>query len=77
MSNESIIKLTPTDTPNSQIHLSNKSITDQIIQLHQILASASAPSVNQYPSMHVCICIYMYSCVCVCILEIGRIGATH
>jgi len=44
MSNSSIIKLTPTNTPNYQIHSSNKSITDQNIQLHQILASASAPS---------------------------------
>ena len=43
MSNGSIIKLTPTNTPNYQIHSSNKSITDQIIQLLQILASASAP----------------------------------
>ena len=43
MSNESIIQLTPTNTPNYQIHSSNKSITNQILQLHRILASASAP----------------------------------
>jgi len=42
--NRRLVKLTPTNTPNYQIHSSNKSITDQIIQLHQILASASAPS---------------------------------
>jgi len=44
MSSGSIIKLTPTNTPNYQIHSSNKPITDQIIQLLHILASASAPS---------------------------------
>jgi len=42
--NGRLIQLTPTNTPNYQIHSSNKSITDQIIQLHLILASASAPS---------------------------------
>ena len=42
MSNGSIMKLTPTNTPNYQIHSSNKSMTNQTIQLHQILASASA-----------------------------------
>jgi len=43
MSNGRLIKLTPLNTPNYQIHLSNKSITAQIIQLHQIFASASSP----------------------------------
>jgi len=47
MSNGRLIKQTPTNTPNYQIHSSNKSITAQIIQLHQILASASAPSTGQ------------------------------
>jgi len=44
MSNGRPIKLTPTTTSNYQIHSSNKFIIAQIIQLQQILASASAPS---------------------------------
>ena len=48
MSKGKLIKLTPTNTPNYQIHLSNKSITTQMIQLHQILASGSAPSLGTH-----------------------------
>jgi len=44
MSNGRLIKLTPTNTPNYQIHLSKKSITPQKIHFHQIFASVSAPS---------------------------------
>jgi len=46
MSNGRKIKLKPTNTLNYQIHSSSKSITNQTIQLHQILASASALSVR-------------------------------
>jgi len=35
MSNERLIKLAPTNTPNYQIYSSNKFITAQIMQLHQ------------------------------------------
>jgi len=43
MSNGRLIKPTPTETPNYQI---KQIITSQIIQLHQILASASNPSIG-------------------------------
>jgi len=40
--NESLSKVTPTNTPDYQINLQNMSIFGLKIQLHQILASASA-----------------------------------
>ena len=75
--NGRLIQLTPTNTPNYQIHSSNKSITDQIIQLHLILASASAPSPIYLCStcvfavhvslQYMCLCRHVslqYMCLC-------------